>query len=65
MIINLDKTERNSLITELEEVTIPEIRMLIASGILKTLRDELQEDEVVPKNVFEKMKMAAWPVGTG
>ena len=59
MNVNLDKIERDLLITELEETTIPEIRVLIASGMRKELRDELKQDEVALKNVLEKLKMAA------
>lgn len=59
MIVNLEKKERDLLVTELEETTIPEIRVLIASGMRKELRDELKEDEIALKNVLEKLKMAA------
>jgi hypothetical protein len=59
MNVNLEKIERDLLITELEETTIPEIRVLIASGMRKDNRDELKKDEVALKNVLEKLKMAA------
>jgi hypothetical protein len=59
MNVNLEKNERDLLITELEESTIPEIRVLIASGMRKVHRDELKKDEVALKNVLEKLKMAA------
>jgi hypothetical protein len=59
MNVNLDKTERDLLVTELEETTIPELRVLIASGMRKELRDELKQDEVALKNVLEKLKKAA------
>jgi hypothetical protein len=59
MIVNLDKTERDLLVTELEETTIPELRGLIASGMRKELRDELKQDEVALKSVLEKLKIAA------
>ncbi len=59
MLINLDKKERDLLVTELEETTIPEIRVLIASGMRKANRDELKQDEVALKAVLEKLKMAA------
>lgn len=59
MIINLEKTERDLLVTELEETTIPELRMLIASGMRKNSRDELKLNEVALKNFLEKLKMAA------
>lgn len=59
MLINLDKKERDLLVTELEETTIPELRVLIASGMRKANRDELKQDEVALKAVLEKLKMAA------
>jgi hypothetical protein len=59
MIVNLEKKERDLLVTELEKTTIPELRVLIASGMRKELRDELKQDEVALKNVLEKLKMAA------
>lgn len=59
MIINLDKIERDLLVTELEETTIPELRVLIASGMRKDDRDDLKRNEVALKNVLEKLKMAA------
>lgn len=59
MNINLEKKERDLLVTELEETTIPQIRELVASGMRKKSRDELKEDEVVLKTVLEKLKMAA------
>jgi hypothetical protein len=59
MIVNLDKTERDLLVTELEETTIPELRGMIASGMRKELRDDLKRDEVALKNVLEKLKIAA------
>ena len=59
MIVNLEKKERDLLVTELEKTTIPELRGLIASGLRKDDRDELKEDEVALKTVLEKLKMAA------
>jgi hypothetical protein len=59
MIVNLDKKERDLLVTELEETTIPQIRELVASGMRKKNRDELKEDEAVLKTVLEKLKIAA------
>jgi hypothetical protein len=59
MIINLEKRERDLLVTELEETTIPQLRELVASGMRKTSRDELKEDEVVLKTLLEKLKKAA------
>jgi hypothetical protein len=59
MIINLDKKERDLLVTELEETTIPELRSLIASGMRKKSRDELKQDEVALKAVLVKLKKAA------
>ncbi len=59
MIINLEKRERDLLVSELEETTIPQIRELVASGMRKKSRDELKEDEVLLKTVLEKLKMAA------
>jgi hypothetical protein len=59
MIVDLDKKERDLLVHELEETTIPQIRELVASGMRKKNRDELKEDEVVLKTVLEKLKKAA------
>jgi hypothetical protein len=59
MIVNLEKKERDLLIEELEETTIPQIRELVASGMRKKSRDELKEDEAVLKAVLNKLKMAA------
>ena len=60
MIIDLTKKERDLLVEELEQTTIPEIRELIASGSLrKKGREELKEDEIVLKGMVEKLKMAA------
>jgi hypothetical protein len=59
MIVNLDKRERDLLVQELEETTIPQIRELVASGMRKNSRDELKMDEAVLKTVLEKLKMAA------
>jgi hypothetical protein len=59
MLINLEKKERDLLVTELEETTIPQIRVLVASGMRKKSRDELKEDEVALKAVLEKLKQAA------
>ena len=59
MIVNLEKKERDLLVTELEETTIPELRVLIASGMRKDNRDELKQDEAALKNLLEKLKMAA------
>jgi len=59
MNINLEKRERDLLVTELEETTIPQIRELVASGMRKKSRDELKEDEEVLKTLLEKLKKAA------
>ena len=59
MIISLEKRERDLLVAELEETTIPQLRELVASGMRKKSRDELKEDEVVLKGVLEKLKKAA------
>lgn len=59
MIVNLDRRERDLLVAELEETTIPQLRELVASGMRKKSRDELKEDEVVLKGVLEKLKKAA------
>ena len=59
MIVNLEKRERDLLVTELEETTIPQIRELVASGMRKNNRDELKIDEEALKNVLEKLKKAA------
>lgn len=62
MIIDLNKKERDLLVTELEKSIIPELRGIIVSGMRmrKTDRDDLKkEDEAALKNVLEKLKMAA------
>ena len=59
MIIDLNLKEKELLVKELENTTIPELRVVIASGMRKASRDELKEDEVVLKNLLEKLKMAA------
>ncbi len=59
MIVDLEKKERDLLVTELEGTTIPQIRELVASGMRKKSRDELKEDEVILKAVLEKLKKAA------
>ncbi len=59
MIIDLNKREQELLITELEKSTIPELRSLISHGMRKESRDELKEDEVVLKDLLEKLKKAA------
>lgn len=59
MNVNLNLKEKDLLITELEETTIPELRGMIASGMKKELRDELKQDEEVLKGLLEKLKIAA------
>jgi len=59
MIIDLNKKERDLLVTELEKSIIPELRGIIASGMRKVDRDDLKEDEVALKAVLEKLKLAA------
>ena len=60
MIINLEKKERDLLVTELEKTAIPQLRELIASGSMrKESRDEMKEEEVVLKTLVEKLKKAA------
>ncbi len=60
MMVNLERKERDLLVTELEGTTIPQIRELIASGSMrKKSRDELKEDEDVLKALVEKLKKAA------
>ena len=59
MKVDLEKRERDLLVTELEETTIPQIRELVASGMRKNSRDELKADEAILKTVLEKLKMAA------
>ena len=59
MIVNLEKRERDLLVQELEETTIPQIRELVASGMRLESREELKVDEEVLKNVLEKLKKAA------
>jgi hypothetical protein len=58
--VNMEKKERDLLVTELEGTTIPQIRELIASGSMrKKSRDELKEDEDLLKTLLEKLKKAA------
>lgn len=59
MIVNQEKKERDLLVEGLEETTIPQLRELVASGMRKVNRDELQEDEIVLKTALEKLKKAA------
>ncbi len=60
MNVNLEKKERDLLVTELEQTTIPQLRELIASGSMrKRGRDELKPDEEVLKGLLEKLKKAA------
>ncbi len=59
MIVNLERKERDLLVTELEKTTIPELRLLIGSGLRKDDREELKQDEAALKSVLEKLKMAA------
>ena len=59
MNVNLNMKEKELLVNELEETTIPELRVMIASGMKKELRDELKQDEEVLKGLLEKLKMAA------
>ncbi len=58
-VVNLEKKERDLLVIELEKSTIPELRVLITSGMRKELRDELKQDVAALKSVLEKLKMAA------
>ncbi len=60
MMIDLNTKEKELLVTELEKTAIPDIRMLIASGSMrKRSRDELKEEEVVLKDLLNKLKLAA------
>ncbi len=60
MNVDLEKKERDLLITELENTTIPQLRELIASGSMrKKGRDEMKQDEEVLKGLLEKLKKAA------
>ncbi len=59
MVVNIDKTERELLVNELEGSTIPDLRFMIASGMRKNLRDELKKDEVALKSLLLKLKTAA------
>lgn len=60
MMIDLNAKEKELLVTELEKTAIPDIRMLIASGSMrKRSRDELKEEEVVLKDLLNKLKLAA------
>ena len=65
MIIDLNKRERDLLVTEPEKSIIPEVRGIIVSRIRmrKTDRDDLKkEDEAALENVLEKLK---WPPDPG
>ncbi len=60
MMIDLNAKEKELLVTELEKTAIPDIRILIASGSMrKHSRDELKEEEVVLKDLLNKLKLAA------
>ncbi len=59
MVVNIDKTELDLLVNELEGSTIPDLRFMIASGMRKNLRDELKKDEVALKSLLLKLKTAA------
>ena len=60
MLVNLERKERDLLVAELEQTTIPQLRELIASGSMrKKSRDELKMDEDALKTLLEKLKMAA------
>ncbi len=60
MLVNLERKERDLLVTEIEGTAIPQIRELIASGSMrKKSRDELKQDEDMLKALLEKLKMAA------
>ena len=60
MKIELESKERDMIVDELEHTAIPQIRELIASGSLrKNGRDELKEEEIVLKNMVEKLRKAA------
>lgn len=59
MIVNLERKERDLLVSELERTTIPDLRLLIGSGLRKDDREELKQDEAALKSVLEKLKMAA------
>ena len=59
MNVNLNIKEKELLVNELEETTIPDLRVMIASGMKKELRDELKHDEEVLKGLLEKLKIAA------
>jgi hypothetical protein len=59
IIIELNPKERDLLVTEIEGFIIPEIRGEVASGMRKELREEREEDEVVLKDILEKLKKAA------
>jgi hypothetical protein len=59
MVVTLDKIERDLLVSELEGTTIPDLRMMIASGMRKNLREELKQDEEALKSLLGKLKSAA------
>jgi len=59
MMVDLNTKEKELLITELENTTIPEIRVLVASKMRLDSREELKQDEVVLKGLLDKLKKAA------
>ncbi len=60
MMIDLNAKEKELLVAELEKTTIPDLRVLIASGSMrKSSRDELKQEETVLKDLLEKLKLAA------
>jgi hypothetical protein len=59
MVVELNPKERDLLITQLEIMIIPELRCEIASGMPKTLSDELKQEKAALTKILEKLKAAA------
>jgi hypothetical protein len=56
MVFELNDTEKELLISQIEVMILPELRCQIGSGIRKVLRDELKKDKIALTNILEKLK---------
>jgi|APDOM4702015191_1054821.scaffolds.fasta_scaffold1103242_1 hypothetical protein len=58
MVVELNHTERELLITQLEVMILPELRCQIGSGVRKELRDEMKKEKVALTDILQKLKAA-------
>lgn len=58
MVVDLNHTERDILITQLEVMILPELRCQIGSGVRKELRDEMKKEKVALTEILGKLKAA-------